>query len=573
MKKRWKLNPANREIQDVLVKGLGILPLTAQLLINRGLVDCDRAFSFLNPLLKDLHDPFLLKDMDRAVARIVSALYEGEPIAIYGDYDVDGTTSTALLYLFFRDIGVPVTWHIPDRLGEGYGLNVEAVRMLAEAGTRVVITVDCGSSNHEEIKLAGSLGMDVIVTDHHELPGGAPQAAAVVNPKQTGCAFPFKGLAGIGVAFNLVVALRSRLRETGWFKGAEPNLRKYLDLVSLATVADMVPLVDENRVFVHYGLKELVRTERPGLVALKEAVGLRPGRLDAYNIAFQLAPRINAAGRIAKASVALRLLITEDPAEAARLAGEVDRENRARQKLEEGILNEALAMLCERGALENRGIVLYSEKWHPGVIGIVASRLVERYGKPTAMIALDSALGKGSARGVKSFDILEGIKCCSGLLLKYGGHRAAAGFTLERDKVERFAEEFLSTLDAKVTEEDLVPEIVLDAAVALNDIDLRFITEAEGLAPFGVANREPLLCLEDAHITETAVIKDRHLRLMIAQNGCERKAIGFGLARLHPLKGEGYNVAFTPYMDEWRGVKNPGIKIKDVQARTVNSLT
>jgi single-stranded-DNA-specific exonuclease len=302
-------------------------------------------------------------------------------------------------------------------------------------------------------------------------------------------------------------------------------------------------------------------------------VGLRPGRLDAYNIAFQLAPRINAAGRVAKASVALRLLITDNADEAARLAGVLERENTERQRIEGSILNEALGMLDTGAAARDRGIVLYSDKWHPGVIGIVASRLVERFGKPAVMIALDGGLGKGSARGVKSIDILEGLRSCSGLLLKYGGHRAAAGLTVEREKVEEFALEFIRTLNATVTEEDLVPEVLLDAAVSLNDIDLKFITELEGLAPFGVANREPVLCLEDAHINETEVVKDRHLRFLLTQDGCRRKAIGFGLAGLHPIKGEGYNVAFTPYVDEWRGARNPGIKIKDVQSAAVNSLT
>lgn len=568
IKKRWKINPANKDLREVLGRKLNILPLTAQLLINRGLVEVDKAFSFLTPELKDLHDPFLLKDMDRAAERIHAAIGKGEKIAVYGDYDVDGVAATALVHLFFKEIGVDTVCYIPDRHSEGYGVNIEAVKELKRSGVRLIITVDCGSSNHEEISFANSLGLDVIVTDHHELTAGRPPAFAVINPKQSGCAFPFKGLAGVGVAFNLIMAVRAALRSAGRFKGAEPNLKRYLDLVAIGTVADMVPLLDENRIFVSAGLKELECTRRPGLKALKEAASVKPGRCDADVVAFCLAPRINAAGRLTLASTALSLLVTDDHVEAARLAGMLEKENQSRQKLEEEILNEALGML---GGETKRGIVLVSENWHPGVIGIVASRLVDRFAKPAVMIAFDkkgSDVARGSARGVKSFNILEGIKACASFLEKFGGHKAAAGLTLRRDKLEGFKEAFLMYLNHAVTEEDLMPEITLDAAVSLDELDLRVLSEIETLAPFGMANSKPIFCLTDARIIETEVVKQRHLRFKLKHNGCAKSAIGFGLAGLHPLAGDGFNVAFSPYADEWQGVRNLGLHIKDVQGKS-----
>lgn len=568
-KRRWKVSPANKELQRELGRELNILPLTAQLLVNRGLVDSGRASSFLHPDLSGLHDPFLMKDMDRAVERVSRALAAREPVAVYGDYDVDGTTSAALLCLFFREAGVEVTPYIPDRQSEGYGLNADAVRKLAASGIKLIITVDCGSSNGAEIELASSLGVDVVVTDHHELSEDAPSAAAVLNPKQKGCRFPFKGLAGVGVAFNFIMALRAELRKKGWFKSAEPNLKKYLDLVSIGTVADLVPLMDENRIFVYFGLKELETTERAGLKALIDVAGLR-SRPDADSIAFQIAPRINAAGRVSSASVALRLLMTDDPGEAATLANELDRENTARQRIEAETLEEALLML--EGHTE-RGIVLFSEGWHPGVIGIVASRLVDRFSKPAVLVAIDNGVGKGSARGIRSFDMLEGLKSCSSRLERFGGHKAAAGLTVSMENLHAFKDDFIKYANGKLTDEDMMPEISLDAVVSLDEVNARLIAEIGSLAPFGQSNREPLLCVPDAQIVGTEVVGNRHLRLRVKHGTCSRNAIGFGLARLHPMRGDGYGIAFSPYMDEWQGSRSLRLRVKDVVQGAVKFLT
>ncbi len=565
IKKRWKVGTADAGLKDIMAKGLNVMPLTAELLINRGLVDVDRAFCFLNPDLKQLHDPFLLKDMGRAVERVSEAMRKGEKIAVYGDYDVDGITSSALLNLFFREAGVETISFIPDRHKDGYGLNSEAVKKLSAEGAGLIITVDCGSSNPEEIKFAGSLGIDVVVTDHHEPRKDALPAYAFINPKQHDCAFPFKGLAGVGVAFNFVMALRARLRGMGWFKAEAPNLKKYLDLVCIGTIADMVPLLDENRVFVSLGLKELKETGNPGLRALKE-VSFADGRaVDAGSVAFQLAPRINAAGRVSSASLALRLLTTADYAEAASIAEALNRDNFRRQRIEEDILVEALQMAGDK---PESGIVLYSDKWHAGVIGIVASRLAERFSRPTVLFSVENGVGKGSARaGIKTFDLLNGIASSAQFVDRYGGHRAAAGLTVRAENIEMFKREFLMHLNNTLTEYDLVPEVAIDAMVPLADINLRLATELLLLAPFGVANREPLLCLSDAEILETAVVGTRHLRFKVRQKSGHWTGIGFGLAGLHPISGDGFNVAFSPYVDEWQGKRNVKLKIKDVQAR------
>lgn len=563
MMKRWKLKPQDRDLQEILCKELDILPVTAQLLVNRGLVERDKASSFLRPDLSLLHDPFSMKEMDRAVERVLKAICAGEKIAIWGDYDVDGTTATALLHTFFKEIGVDAVCYIPDRRKEGYGLNIEAIKGLGASGVTLVVTVDCGSSDSEQIAFAASIGMEFIVTDHHEMKAGRPSAYALLNPKQEGCGYPFKGLAGVGVAFCFARGMRTRMRDAGMLKDNGPNLKRHLDLVAIGTVADMVPLVDENRVIVSYGLKELDKTVKPGLRALMEVCGIRQGKVDSSSVAFQLAPRINAAGRLAHASAALKLMVTDDESEARRLARDLDSENIARQTLEAQTLEKALAML--EGVSLDRGIVLFSEEWHPGVIGIVASRLVERFARPVVMIAIDGGVGKGSARGIRSFDILSGLIRCSGLLERFGGHKAAAGLTVRKDNLAAFKDEFIRYINGVLTDEDLAHEIDLDAEVSLTDVDARLISEIEGFAPFGVSNREPLLCLTGAHIGSTEIVGAKHLKFTVKQDGLTRSAIGFGLAGMHPMNGAGFSIAFSPYMDEWQGSRFLKLRIKDVR--------
>ncbi|MBI5970323.1 MAG: single-stranded-DNA-specific exonuclease RecJ [Deltaproteobacteria bacterium] len=569
MKKRWKIAPSDKGIQEALCRELNVLPLTAGVLINRGLVEADKAFSFLRPELSGLHDPFLLGDMDKACGRIVSAFEREEKIAVYGDYDVDGVTAASCLYLFFHELGVEVAPYIPRRLSEGYGLNSEAIKKLHAEGVKLIITVDCGSSNNIEIAFANSLGVDVIITDHHEM-GNLPPAFAVINPKRKDCAFPFKGLAGVGVAFNLMMALRVILRRQGWFetercKNHEPNLKKYLDLVAIGTIADMVPLVDENRIFASCGLGELETTCRPGLIALKEAARVLPGRIDATTVAYRLAPRLNAAGRVGSASLAFALLTTQDAGEARSLADALNAENASRQRIEEGILHDALSMLGD--GVIGKGIVLASEGWNAGVIGIVASRLVDRYCMPVVMIAIDkdNGVGRGSARGVKAFDLLSGLESCATQLVRFGGHKAAAGLTVRQENIGAFREEFMAHLNQVLPDSAIGHEIELDALTTLDSLDLRQAEEFGQLAPFGSCNPEPVLGAMDASILATEVVGAKHLRFRFKHNGNNIGGIGFGLADMHPMKGTGYSLAFSPYVDEWQGTRSLKLRIKDVR--------
>ncbi len=563
--KNWTITRAEDDLLLSLQNALNVLPVTAQMLINRGFVDKDAASLFLGPRLEDLHDPFLLSGMLDGVDRLIEAVRDGEKIAIYGDYDVDGTTSTALLYLFFKEIGVETTCYIPQRLVEGYGLNKGAIERLAADGVKVIITVDCGISDSEEVAYATSLGLDIIITDHHEIPEVLPEAVAIINPLKKDSKFPFKGLAGVGVAFNLVIALRSGFKEAGIIEGSGPNLKRFLDIVSIGTVADVVPLVDENRVLVSYGLSELNNTKRVGLRALIDVTSVRMGQITAEKIAFQLAPRINAAGRLDRADLALRLIITDDEQEAAELAVKLDKENTARQRIEERIRNEATDMVEQAGCFAgDKAIVLYSADWHPGVIGIVASRLAEKYQRPVAMIAIDGPVGKGSLRSIGGVSVIDGLQAVAGTLVRYGGHKAAAGLTVDKERVEEFRDAFIGYMNSSLTDDDLRPALKLDGEMALDQLDSRFVAEIDKFSPFGRANEKPLLCASSAEVINSEIVGVKHLKLRIRQNGRKKDAIAFGKAALHPLKGV-FDIAFCPYMDEWNGVRSLRLNVKDLK--------
>ncbi|HYB21600.1 MAG TPA: single-stranded-DNA-specific exonuclease RecJ, partial [Thermodesulfobacteriota bacterium] len=440
------------------MRELEISPLTVQVLLNRGISSLDEARRFLSPSLSDLPDPFTMKGMDEAVRRIDQALRKGERIVLHGDYDVDGTTATALLYLFLRNAGGRVDISLPHRVKEGYGLNLEAVKKIRLSGAKLLITADCGISNSEEIRWAGENGLEVIVTDHHEVPEQLPRALAILNPKQRDCSYPFKNLAGVGVAFNLLIALRSFLRRQGFFKdGKGPNLKEFLDLVALGTVSDVVPLTGANRVLVKYGLRELSQSNRPGIAALKEISGLEAGSVDTTGINFRLAPRINAAGRLEDALEVVQLFTTSDPLQARRIAVHLNELNSLRQRIEERILMEAKAMLDSRAAEKIKSIVLASLGWHPGVIGIVASRLTEAYHCPTILIALQENLGKGSGRSIPSFPLYEGLKDCRIWMEGFGGHEQAAGLIIRAECIPGFSRAFEETVAERLTEEDFIP--------------------------------------------------------------------------------------------------------------------
>jgi single-stranded-DNA-specific exonuclease len=564
--KRWRVMEKESMLRDNLSSTLGVSPLVSQILINRGIVDAEQAGRFLSSTLTDLSSPLEMKGVRVAVERVIEAVRKGERIAIYGDYDVDGITATSLLLLFLKGVGGDVTYYIPDRVKEGYGLNADAVKRLSDSGVSLLITADCGITNQREVKLAREMGMDVIVTDHHEVPDDIPDALSVINPKQPDCPFPFKHLAGVGVAFNLLIALRARLRDDGFWKGGDvTNLRGYLDLVALGTVADVVPLVDENRIFVKYGLMELTDSKRPGIMALKEVSGLKDATVSADAVGYRLAPRINAAGRVGSAGDGVRLLTSEDYGEALGIAKILDEMNKERQALEEKIVSEAQEMVESYPMKGRRTIVLSSDGWHPGVIGIVASRIAEAYYRPTVLISLKDGIGKGSARSIHSFMLYEGLKECSHLLDAFGGHEYAAGLTIPAERIGRFSEEFENVASKMLSDDDMMPEIEIDAILDLKEVTEELVNGLENLAPFGEANPEPILCSKALGVADRRVVGNNHLKLKFRQNGTVRDAIGFGMGDLISLMGDHVDAAFIPQINLWNGGKCIQLKLKDIK--------
>ncbi|UCD85965.1 MAG: single-stranded-DNA-specific exonuclease RecJ [Deltaproteobacteria bacterium] len=574
MEKRWKILPSEPELQKRLTEELGLSPLLAQLLINREITEPQQADKFLNSTLSDLHSPFLMEDMDKAVDRVISAIKNRERVCIYGDYDVDGITSTALLKIFLSETGNQPLFYFPHRLNEGRGLNPEALDRLSQQGVKLIITVDCGISDNDQVAYANRLGIDVIITDHHEVPEELPAARAILDPWQKGCKFPYKTLAGVGVTFNLVIALRTRLREEGFFGDREvPNLKHYLDLVALGTVADIVPLTDENRIFVRYGLEQLTAGRRAGIRALKEVSGCAFGTVDTVAVAYRLAPRINAAGRISQADEGFKLLATSSEEEALSIARKLNEENSQRQQIEESILKAALLQVEADARLKaGASLVLDSPDWHPGVVGIAASRLTNEYFKPTILIAVQEGVGKGSARSIPGFDIYQGIKSCQDLLKTYGGHRWAAGLTIMEDKIDEFRNRFERIVSESLSEEDLISKLSIDALLPLPKITEKLIEELNLLEPYGAGNPEPVFATTGLKLMDSWIVGNNHLKLKIKEKGRIYSAIGFRMADRYPLPSAKVDLAFVPQFNEWEGVRSIQLKVKDVRtARSASS--
>jgi single-stranded-DNA-specific exonuclease len=564
---RWDIFRSPSELRDELSKNLDVPPLVAHLLIKRGITDLRGGERFLTPLLQHLHDPFLMKDMDKGADRLVQAVHNKESITIYGDYDVDGITACSLLVDFLGSLGVKPAYYIPHRLEEGYGLNADAVKKIAANGTHLLICVDCGISDREEIQLAQQLGMDTIVVDHHEAPPLPAPAYAVLDPLQPDCHFPFKGLAGVGVAFYLVIALRRRLRDDGlWHDTPEPNLHRYLDLVALGTVADIVPLMDVNRVLVKHGLKELEDSMRTGIVALKEVSGIGTEEISTGHVAFRLAPRINAGGRIASGRMGVELLLAQEYERAYRIATELDQANRERQGIEESTYQEAKAMIGRDGLLDRRSIVLSSDAWHPGVIGIVASRLAEEFWRPTILIALDGEKGKGSARSIPGFHIYEGLQACAKHLVGFGGHKYAAGLTTSRDMINDFRQEFEQIVIKEMGDEDFSPTIPVDAEVDLAEITPELLTYLNLFPPYGPSNAKPVFSTrERLPIADIKTMGRNTLKFMLRENKRTYEAIGFDMGHLGPQLTSHVKIAFRPRIHEWQGVQRLQLEVKDLE--------
>ncbi len=571
-RKKWVDVACDEAAAARLGKELSLHPLAARVLAARGLADPAAAGRFLAAKLSDLPDPFAMKGMERAVERIAGALARSERIACYGDYDVDGVTSTVLLSGLLRAAGGDVVTYVPHRLVEGYGLNGAAVAKLAERGVKLLVTLDCGITSVEEVRAAAALGLDTVVVDHHTVPVELPAAAAILNPHQPGCGYPDKELAAVGVTFALCMALRRRLREAGRFGAArpEPNLREALDLVALGTIADVVPLTGVNRILVRQGLLELAAERRPGVKALKRVAGVPPGvPVAAGQVGFRLAPRLNAAGRLDDAGRGVRLLATGDAEEARRLAEELDGENRSRQEIERRILDEALEAAAARVRAGARGLVLWREGWHPGVVGIVASRVVERFHRPAVLVGLDGAAGKGSGRSVEGFHLYDALAACAPHLTRFGGHRHAAGVTVQAAALEPFREAFERHAAERLSPEQLVGRCRIEGRLDPADATERAALDLEKLAPFGAGHPEPVFAFTGRPTrARTVGAGGVHLKLGFAPG---LDAIGFHLGEQAALCQGEVEAAVTLGFDEWDGTRRLQLKLRDLRAAAAPS--
>ncbi len=553
-----------------LTDELKISPTLAQLLVNRNIDSYEKARAFFRPDMNDLHDPFLMDGMDLAVERITRALASKETFLVYGDYDVDGTNGTALLWSFLRSVGANVSYLIPDRIKEGYGLSQRGIEIAKERGASVLITVDCGITAVEQVNAARAANIDVIICDHHEPGDALPRAYAVLDPIKPGCRYPFKALSGCGVAFKLVQALLSSdLLQSSLGQNADVLLRSYLDLVTLATTADIVPLTDENRVLVKLGLEIINSNPRPGIRALIETSGTKPGRISAGQIVFILAPRINAVGRLGDAMRAVELLTCESYDQALSLARVFEDENRARKKLDEEAFLEAQQIVEDFLDVDaDSAIVLHQERWHPGVIGIVASRLVERYYRPTIMLTTVDGVVKGSARSISGFDIYQALKRCEDKLLQFGGHKYAAGLSVDPDRVDEFKEAFNAVARELLTDELLTPRIHIEAEMDLDELTPKFVSVLNRFAPHGPGNMRPVFAARNVELNgPPRIVGNNHLRFKVRKNGRVFDAIGFNLGGLmERVQGRNtVDIAFSIDEGEYAGESVPQLKIRDLR--------
>jgi single-stranded-DNA-specific exonuclease len=561
--KLWVFREIDLSQRAALVQALSIAPATASLLLARGVTTPDQATAWMSHQLP--HDPFLIPDMEQAVDRIHRAVTTHEPICFYGDYDVDGITATSLYLSFFRELGATARAYVPHRLREGYGLNAGAVQRLHDEGVSLLVTSDCGSTAHREVALAARLGMDVIVTDHHQTDERVPPAVAVLNPHRAEARYPFRGLCSAALAYKVAQAYQLRYGEAGL------PLESLLDLVALATVADVVPLQDENRGFVRQGLAQLSRGARCGVRALKQVAGVMRD-CTAETVAFKLAPRINAAGRLNDAMLGVRLLTTESPAEAQRLADQLEQLNRERQKIEAEIMAEALTLLKDQELPP--ALVLASRQWHLGVVGIVASRLVERFQRPVVVIAVnEQGIGKGSARTLGGFDLYQGLAACRDLVDSFGGHPSAAGVTVRESRLDKFRARFCEVVARWATDAAKIPTLHVDAELRLDEVTLQLIREIGALHPFGAGNPEPTFAVTRLEVMDARTVAEKHLKMTVRQGGSlPFDSIGFGMKSLVE-RGIRFrtpvDLAFTPELNHWNGYDRIQLRIRDVRPSVI----
>jgi single-stranded-DNA-specific exonuclease len=568
IKKAWEIKDSRPELCSLFCSELKLSQRLSTILINRGIDTLDKAGNFLNPSLHNLPDPFLMSGMEKAVERLTLAFRRKEKIVVFGDYDMDGISATAILVDFLKRTGfAQVTYSIPSRLTEGYGLNQTAISKAHTEGATLGLTVDNGISDNDAIAAANGLGLDIIVTDHHQIPENLPPAHAIINPHMDTCSYPDKNLAGVGVAFNLMMALRKRLRENGL--AADVNLLQYLDLVALGTVADVMPLTGVNRIFVSFGLKEINQTRRQGLLALLFTAKIKAGDpVSARDLAFKLAPRINAAGRIGDTRVAVELFLTKDRAIATKNAQILGEYNDKRRDLEQEIKNEVDELLKQDKNLSTAKVILLaSANWHPGVVGIVSSRIAEAYDKPAILIALKDGVGRGSGRSVPGINLAAILDHCREHLLRHGGHEQAVGLTVAQENIpmlRRCIEHHLTISDQARTEP---LKLLLDGVLSADDINQNLLTELQVLHPLGYGNPEPTFLLQATKISKVSTLgsKDRpHLKFTFVDDKRSYfTGIYFNFKGITPKTGEIVDIAFTPEKNIWRGRSEIRVNLAD----------
>ncbi len=563
----WEVTePADSELVHSIAQQIKLPIVVAQILVKRGIDTPEAAQLFFHGKTADLYDPFLMHDMDIAVDRVISALSKQEKIMIHGDYDVDGITAVSMLYLFLRDLGGQVRYYIPDRQQEGYGLSIKGIEESHNWGASLIISVDCGITSVSEVELASKLGIDTIISDHHEPGPALPQVTAVLDPKRKDCNYPFSELAGVGVAYKVAQGVSQKMNLD------RDYLERYLDLVAIGSAADIVPLVDENRILVKEGLERLNRDGNRGIKALVDTAGFRPGDIEVGNIVFGLAPRINAVGRLGSAERAALLLTTRDYNRAKSIAGELERVNRRRKEIDIKTLNEALEKIQREYDPANENVVVLArENWHPGVIGIVASRIVEKYYRPTVMITIENGIGKGSARSIPGFDLFGAIRECSDLLEQYGGHKYAAGLTIKAENIESFKESFNKAATKRLKQEDLIPKLKIDAEIDLDQITPEIVRTLRDFAPYGPRNMKPNFASYGLEIVGMPrIVGQNHLKFKVRQpssGGYVFDAIGFNLGHLLHLAENGRGIDMVYNIDEnrWNNQVNLQLNAKDLK--------
>lgn len=557
MNKKWEyIGVDDEKVKDIAFNH-NISEIIARVLLNRGICEAKEIDKFLHPKLENLHDPFLLNDMEIAVDKIIECMNKKEKITIYGDYDVDGITSIATLSKFLTELGVENDYYLPNRLDEGYGLNNNALDKIAKGGTKLLITVDCGISAYEEIEYAKKLGLEVIVTDHHECPEKIPEALAVIDPKREDSTYPFSSLAGVGVTFKLIHAISIKLSLD------RKRYLKYLDIVCLGTVADIVPLVDENRIIVSFGLMLVRETRNIGLRALIEITGYTA--IDSTAISFGIAPRINACGRMGEAEIALKLLLTASPEEAKEIANKLNLLNKERQEVEKSIINEAIEMI-ERDKLYNKDIIIVGSKnWHHGVIGIVASKITELYYKPSVLISFEDGIGKGSGRSIEGFDLHEALTKCGDYLEKFGGHEMAIGLTLKEENFNAFKTK-LEEITSETIDKEAVPSIKVDAIIEPKSINMDIFASMKLLEPYGESNSSPLFVSKNLKVESVRLLSnDKHIKLTLRDGNILLSAIGFNLGDKVVRLGDKIDLVYALEINKYNNNETIQLNVKDIK--------